>query len=359
MLNGFLKQSTASQTFALGPFIDDTDFKTPETGLTIANTDVKLIKGTSTTSVNKNFGGGTHIVNGKYGFTFDATDTETVGGLDVSIKVAGALIVTAKFWVLEEDIFDAFFAASANGFDSNGRVTVGTMAANVITASAIAANAIGSSELASNAIGASQIASNAITNAKIASGAITSTEATSIGTAEILGPGAISSLSFQANAISAGAIAASALNGKGDWNIGKTGYSLAADQSGVTIGTVTTNTDMRGTNNALLAASAPANFGDLAITATTGRVTVGTNNDKGGYSLSGPAIASIMAGGDIDGRSLEEAQRLIAAGVAGVLSGVESGMPVFKGINGSTKNRISATTDENGNRTAITEDVTP
>lgn len=51
--------------------------------------------------------------------------------------------------------------------------------------------------------------------------------------------------------------------------------------------TVTTNTDMRGTDSALLAASAPTNFGDLAITATTGLVSVGTNNDKTGYSISG------------------------------------------------------------------------
>lgn len=43
----------------------------------------------------------------------------------------------------------------------------------------------------------------------------------------------------------------------------------------------------RGTDSALLAASSPANFGDLAITATTGKVTVGTNDDKTGYSISG------------------------------------------------------------------------
>jgi hypothetical protein len=60
---------------------------------------------------------------------------------------------------------------------------------------------------------------------------------------------------------------------------------LNADQSGVTVGTVTSNTDMRGTDNSLLAASAPANFSDLAITVTTGQVTVGTNNDKTGYDL--------------------------------------------------------------------------
>lgn len=39
-----------------------------------------------------------------------------------------------------------------------------------------------------------------------------------------------------------------------------------------TVATTTTNTDMRGTDNALLAASAPTNFGDMAIEATTGIV---------------------------------------------------------------------------------------
>ena len=57
--------------------------------------------------------------------------------------------------------------------------------------------------------------------------------------------------------------------------------------SGTTVGTVTTNSDMRGTDSAFLAANAPTNFSDLAITVTTGQVTVGTNNDKSGYSISG------------------------------------------------------------------------
>ncbi len=66
--------------------------------------------------------------------------------------------------------------------------------------------------------------------------------------------------------------------------------STSVDLSATSINlcdTVTTNTDMRGTDSALLAASAPTNFGDMAITATTGQVTVGTNNDKTGYSISG------------------------------------------------------------------------
>lgn len=120
----FLKQSTASQTRILGPFVDDIDFKTLETGLTIANTDVKLSKN-GAAAVNKNAGGGTHIVNGDYAFTFDATDSNTVGELRVTIAVAGALVVVAKFWVLEEAIYDALVGAAAAGFDANQRVDLG------------------------------------------------------------------------------------------------------------------------------------------------------------------------------------------------------------------------------------------
>jgi hypothetical protein len=112
---GFLKQSTASQSRALGPFVDDTDFKTPETALTINNTDIKLVVNGGA-SANKNSGGGTHRVNGVYGITFDATDTATVGEMEVSVVVSGALPVFDKFFVLEEAVYDALFAASAAGY---------------------------------------------------------------------------------------------------------------------------------------------------------------------------------------------------------------------------------------------------
>lgn len=120
---GYLKQSTASQTRIVGPFVDDTDFKTLETGLTIANTDVKLSKNGGT-SANKNSGGGTHIANGNYALTFDATDTATVGELHASISVAGALVVVAKFIVLEEAIYDALFGASAAAFNASAQVAI-------------------------------------------------------------------------------------------------------------------------------------------------------------------------------------------------------------------------------------------
>lgn len=122
-MNGYLKQSTASQTRWVGPFVDDTDFKTAKTGLTIANTDIKVSKNGGS-SASKNSGGGTHDVNGMYAVTWDATDTATVGEFSFSIKVAGALAVFGTYVVLEEAVYDALFAASALGYVANAPVNV-------------------------------------------------------------------------------------------------------------------------------------------------------------------------------------------------------------------------------------------
>lgn len=130
----YLKQSTGSQSRLVGPFVDDTDFKTLETGLTIANTDVKLSKN-GAAGANKNSGGGTHRNNGMYSLTFDATDSSAVGELTGSVSVSGALVVVFKFWVLEEAIYDSLFGASAAGFDSNQRMNVGSWLGTAVTTS--------------------------------------------------------------------------------------------------------------------------------------------------------------------------------------------------------------------------------
>ena len=111
---GYLKQSTASQVRLIGPYVDDTDGKTPETALTIANTDLKLSKNGAATG-NKTSGGGTHIEQGMYAITFDATDSNTVGTLHLVSLVAGARLVAHVWHVLEESVYDRMFAASAIG----------------------------------------------------------------------------------------------------------------------------------------------------------------------------------------------------------------------------------------------------
>lgn len=127
----YLRQSTASQSVLIGPFVDDADGATAESGLSIANTDIRLSKNGGNLAA-KNSGGATHDEAGWYTITLDATDTDTVGRLQLHVKVAGALMVHAQFQVLEEDIYDALIAASAAAFDSNQRVDVGSAAGQAV-----------------------------------------------------------------------------------------------------------------------------------------------------------------------------------------------------------------------------------
>lgn len=113
-----LRQSTASQEIPLGYFLDSTDGDTEETGLTIANTDIKVWKSGATTLANKNSGGATHISTGIYYAVLDATDTDTVGPMKIFIHVAGALACSLECCVYEEVVFDALYASSAAGFAS-------------------------------------------------------------------------------------------------------------------------------------------------------------------------------------------------------------------------------------------------
>lgn len=103
----YLKQSTASQEVLLGPFVDSTDGNTAETGLTIANTDIKLHKAGATTLASKNSGGATHISNGNYYAVLDSTDTDTLGTLAIVVQVAGALAVRHDAVVLAANVYDS------------------------------------------------------------------------------------------------------------------------------------------------------------------------------------------------------------------------------------------------------------
>lgn len=119
----YLRQSTASQAVVIGPFVDSTDGNTAETGLTIDAADIRLSKN-GANIVGKNSGGGTHDELGYYTITLDATDTDTVGRLQVMVHEAGALPVYHDFQVLEEAVFDALVASSALGYVANAPVNV-------------------------------------------------------------------------------------------------------------------------------------------------------------------------------------------------------------------------------------------
>lgn len=114
-----LRQSTASQAVMIGPFVDSTDGNTAETGLTIDAADVRLSKN-GANIVGKNSGGCTHDEIGYYTCTFDATDTNTVGRLQIMVHESGARPVYHEFSVAEEAIYDACCESGATVAAADG-----------------------------------------------------------------------------------------------------------------------------------------------------------------------------------------------------------------------------------------------
>ena len=104
-----LREDTASQTVQLGPFVDSTGAVL--SGLTISNTDVRISKN-GADIVAKNSGGCTYDESGMYTCTFDATDSDTSGRLQVTVVETGALPVYHEFQVATTAVFDACCGSS-------------------------------------------------------------------------------------------------------------------------------------------------------------------------------------------------------------------------------------------------------
>jgi hypothetical protein len=107
----WIKQSTAS-TIKLGPFLDDTDGKTPKTALTISQADIRISKNGGNFAQSNNTAGATHNENGYYSVPLDATDTNTLGTFRVAVLKTGALAVWQDFMVVPANVWDSMFGAS-------------------------------------------------------------------------------------------------------------------------------------------------------------------------------------------------------------------------------------------------------
>ncbi len=181
----FLRQSTAVD-LGLGPFVDATDGVTAETGLTIAQSDVRLKKNGGAWAQKNNASSATHEESGWYEVSLSTTDTDTLGRLLIAVSVSGALPVWVEFQVVPAVVYDALVAGTDNLDVSvtqwagsavatptvagvpevdlthvqgsaapslvSGRLdaSVGAMAANVLTASAIQADAITAAKVAAD-----------------------------------------------------------------------------------------------------------------------------------------------------------------------------------------------------------------
>lgn len=209
----YLKQNTASQEVQLPRFVDSTDGNTEKTGLTIANTDIKIWKNGATTLASKNSGGATHIANGIYYCVLDATDTDTLGPLMINVHVSGALSVQLVCCVLAANIFDSLIGGG-DLLDTSVVQWTGTNVASPDTAgypkttlkTGTGAGEVnlssGTVTLTDASLTAAKIADDAITAAKIANGAID---------AATFAAGAIDAAAIATDAIGSAEISAAAV----------------------------------------------------------------------------------------------------------------------------------------------------
>lgn len=244
----WLKQSTVV-TVMMGPTVDPDDAKTPYTTAIPAAT-IRVSKNGTPAAAKSEPSNSTHSENGYHRVTLNATDTNTLGALKVMVTdTANYLSVWENFLVVPANVWDSWFGTDKLQVDTmqwlGNAVTAGVGNRPAVDAQAISGDVVAADNLEADYDGTGYTKTNS-----------------TIGTTSVLGPGAIAALSFQANSITAGAIAADALADKGNWNIGKTNYSLSANQTGVTIGFVNT-------------ANSTNNLGTLALAGVKGEVDTG------------------------------------------------------------------------------------
>jgi hypothetical protein len=111
----FLKANTAVDVL-IGPFIDEDDGKTAETGLTITQADVRLSKNGQNIAQKNDTNAAVHDELGYHNCPLDATDTNTEGMLTLAVHESGALPVRHEFMVLAEAAYDSLFTAKDTGY---------------------------------------------------------------------------------------------------------------------------------------------------------------------------------------------------------------------------------------------------
>lgn len=326
-----LEHATAGQEVPLGPFLSDTDGKTPLTGLTIANTDIKVWKNGGVSLVNKNSGGATHMANGVYYATLDAVDTVAAGPLVLFVHPSGALPIRVECVVAFPGRFtrDNYWRHAVY-FQATGTPTATTIPIGAVSFSDLPAWASNGAYVGMQLMSLFQYSAvsrvtayNGATKTLTIEPALPFTPAA--GDAFMLVPGAPGVLAD--NAVAATKVAADA---------------VTELQSGLA--------------TAAALATVIAYVDELESRLTGGRA---ANLDalSTGVPLSAATIDAILDEVVEGTLTLRQAVRLMLASLTGKATGGGTSTVNFRDV-GDTKNRIVMTTDANGNRTAVTRDAT-
>lgn len=108
---GFLKQST-SATIHIGPFLDNTDGDTEENALSITKADIFISKNSAALATKNDSSSAASDTLSFYTTSINATDTDTLGRLQVSIHKSGSLLCSDTYTILNANNFDSFILGS-------------------------------------------------------------------------------------------------------------------------------------------------------------------------------------------------------------------------------------------------------
>lgn len=342
----WLKQSTAA-TVKMGPFLDATDGDTEMTGLTISQADIRLTKNGGAFAQTNNAAGATHDENGFYGVPLDTTDTNTLGSLKVFIHEATALSVWQEFMVVPANVWDSFFGADKL------QVHADEITAGLITAAAIATGAVDADALATDAV--NEIVAAVKTALGIVSGTSDSGSTTTM--------------------VDAARTEADADYWKGSWILftsgtmsGQcrqiTGFNATTDT--ITFAPAVTQAVSTETYDLIPAGAAdvrlwngtvPNNLNSGRVDSITGAMASNVITSTALNANAATEIADAVVATAVDGTTtLAESLRLSNSALGGKLSGAGTGTETVRDL-ADSKDRLVYTVDNDGNRSAITRDL--
>jgi hypothetical protein len=350
-----LRQST-SVDIRVGPFLDATDGVTPETGITLAGADqaeVLKANGAATTAMAGTFAAVTGA-DGWYDYTVATGDVDTVGEVCFVVQDSSVCLpVFVRAQVVEETVYDALFASSAAGFASiSALATVDSNVDSILTdtGTTIPAQISGLNNVSSADVNAA--CDTAIADASLATASALATvdanvDAILVDTAEIGAAGAgLTAVPWNASwDAEVQSECTDALNAYDP----PTRAELTSDIAGLNDLSAAEVSDALSAYNAVATTDLPTNFGDLAITATTGLVDINTNNDKTGYTISG-TITTLDA--------LDTAQDTQHTTTQSAISTAQSDINTIKAgiIEGQAQTGTLTTTQFSTNLTGYTDD---
>lgn len=275
-----LLSNGSTPTIVLGPFLDDTDGKTAETGLTIAQADVRLSKNAGAFAQKNSATSATHMENGHYSVPLSATDTNTNGILTVAVLKSGALPVWVDYLVVPANVYNAICAET------------GQVRANIVQC------------------GGNTVAAGAIPNAAAAASGglpIIGTGSGAINPASGKMPATIAAGDLAANSLTASALAADAVNeiADGVWDEARSGHTTAgsygegvASVQGNVTGSVGSVTGAVGSVTGNVGGNVTGSVGSVtgAVGSVTGNVGGNVTGSVGSVASGGITAASIATG---------------------------------------------------------------